>query len=285
MAQCQTPFQLKERNKLTGEKVVVPCGKCPACVKRKQSAWSFRLMQEEKRSDISHFVTLTYDVKNVPFSDRGYMTLRKEHFQLFMKRLRKLSTNPFPIKYYAVGEYGKERSRPHYHAVIFNAEIKDIEQAWGLGAIHYGKVEGASIGYCLKYMLKANSKVGFWETDDRLPEFALMSKGLGAKYLNENTLQWHLSDLNNRMYVTIAGGIKATLPRYYKDKIWNEENFENVEQRDIMKQSMVFSQKQRMENAVIKLMKANPNYTKEKAENDLQQWRNMEIKANEGLKL
>lgn len=286
MAQCQTPFQLKERHKITGEIITVPCGKCPACVKRKQSAWSFRLMQEEKRADISHFITLTYDVKHVPLSERGLMTLVKEHFQLFMKRLRKLSTvNSYPIRYYAVGEYGKERLRPHYHAIIFNAEIRDIEKAWQLGSIHYGKVEGASVGYCLKYMLKANSKVGIWDNDDRQPEFALMSKGIGKKYLSDEVMQWHLADLPNRMYVTVADNKKCTMPRYYKDKIFKDENFENVEQMQQLKGIAIFHQKQRMENELIKLMKDNPQYTTEKAENDLNEWRKMLQSVEEGTKL
>ena len=31
--------------------------------------------------------------------------------------------NTTPLKYYAVGEYGGQTKRPHYHIVIFNADL------------------------------------------------------------------------------------------------------------------------------------------------------------------
>lgn len=138
-------------------------------------------MQEEKVSDSAWFITLTYAPENVPISKMGLMTLVKKDVQDWMKRLRERHKErgcDKSIKYYAAGEYGSAYNRPHYHVIIFNAHPADIEQAWGLGHIHYGKVEGASIGYTLKYLHKQH-KAGSNENDDRQCEFALMSKGLG----------------------------------------------------------------------------------------------------------
>lgn len=36
-------------------------------------------------------------------------------------------------------------------------------------------------------------------------------------------VQWHKNDLLNRMYLTVADGKKVSMPRYYKDKIYNRE--------------------------------------------------------------
>lgn len=99
MAECMTPFTI--RNRLTNESQAVPCGRCPSCVKRRVSQWSFRLMQEEKVSSSAHFITLTYDTKHSPITRAGYMSLNKRDIQLFFKRLRK--TNLERLKYYAVG--------------------------------------------------------------------------------------------------------------------------------------------------------------------------------------
>lgn len=33
-------------------------------------------------------------------------------------------------------------------------------------------------------------------------------------------IAWHKADCANRMYVNLPGGNKATMPRYYKDKIY-----------------------------------------------------------------
>lgn len=176
---CLTPFTV--RNKLTNESIPVPCGRCPSCLARRVSGWSFRLMQEDKISTSAVFLTLTFDTANVPLSNNGFMTLEKKPFQLFMKRLRKAHGKDHPpLRYYACGEYGGVTQRPHYHAILFNANVELIAGAWAIdgkpiGNIHYGSVTGASVGYTLKYMNKPKRKPQH-QRDDRLPEFALMSK-------------------------------------------------------------------------------------------------------------
>lgn len=207
----------------------VPCGKCPPCRSRRASGWSFRLMQQDKISDSSHFITLTYDTNKVPIRMPGLMSLNKRDVQLFFKRLRKENDPNKKIKYFVAGEYGSKTYRPHYHAIIFNAQISTIQPAWGLGQIHYGTVSGSSIGYTLKYMCKENKhSPPFGEWDDREPEFQLMSKGLGVNYLSENINKWHKSDLENRMYCPLEDGKKIAMPRYYKDKLYDDDEREII---------------------------------------------------------
>lgn len=139
-------------------------------------------MQEEKVSSSSLFVTLTYE--QPPLTENGFMTLQKTDVQDFMKRLRKIS--PRKLKYYYCGEYGSENKRPHYHMILFNARSEDVIKAWtldgkSLGHVHIGTVQEASVGYTLKYMSKP-SVVPLHQRDDRLPEFANMSKGLGINF-------------------------------------------------------------------------------------------------------
>jgi hypothetical protein len=146
-----------------------------------------------------------------------------------MKRLRKDSDRK--LKYYICGEYGGKKNRPHYHAIIFNADPEKVEKAWSfykignrrssIGSIFIGEVNEASIGYTLKYMQKPG-KIPMHKNDDRLKEFSLMSKGLGANYLSPAMKKWHYSDLENRMYVPLKDGKKVAMPRYYKDKIYND---------------------------------------------------------------
>ena len=209
--------------------MALPCGKCPGCMKRRTSGWSFRLVKEGDRAETALFVTLTYNTDYVPLTKNGYMTLNKRDIQTFMKRLRKLSETK--IKYYVCGEYGSKRNRPHYHMIIFNADAEKIEQAWsqykaGLGYVKFGdlfigEVNEASIGYTLKYMQKP-VKIPMHRNDDRQKEFSLMSKGLGANYITDNMSTWHKNDLLNRMYVPMKDGKKIAMPRYYKDKIYSE---------------------------------------------------------------
>lgn len=198
---CQTPIVIKSQR--TQENHSVPCGKCPQCLARRISGWSFRLMQEERYSESAYFITLTYDSDHVPITNRGYMGLQKRDVQLFFKKLRKAhtknGTHDKPIKYYVAGEYGGKSFRPHYHIIIFNAELKlmmakhehmllhqtqyDGVQPitctqWEHGHITVGQVNHASVGYTLKYMCK-EKRIPLHRNDDRLPEFSLMSKGWG----------------------------------------------------------------------------------------------------------
>lgn len=200
-------------------------------MKRRTSGWSFRLMKQGEVSESAHFVTLTYDTNNIPVSDNGFMTLRKTDLQKYFKRLRKLNPDA-EIKYYACGEYGGRTMRPHYHIILFNADIHHIEEAWSLdkkmlGHIHIGSVSDASIGYTLKYMSKG-SKIPQHANDDRQKEFALMSKGLGKNYLSPQRIQYHKNDIEKRMFVNLKDGKKASMPRYYKDKIYNEEEKKRI---------------------------------------------------------
>lgn len=218
------------RHKTTGENLVLPCGRCPDCLGRRVSGWSYRLLLTERFCKSSHFVTLTYDNEHVPKSSRKFLTLCKRDVQLYFKRLRKRVSVLDPeakIKYYAAGEYGSLNWRPHYHLILFNADKLSIEKAWcdeqgrPIGTVDIGTVTGASVGYTLKYITKPK-RVPCHRNDDRLPEFALMSKGLGVEYVTDQMKAYHKADLFNRMFVTTADGKKVSMPRYYKDKIYTK---------------------------------------------------------------
>lgn len=270
MAECQTPFT--RRDKFTGESRAVPCGKCPNCCARRTSAWSFRLMQEEKVSTSAHFITLTYDTSHVPLTENGYMSLEKRGVQLFLKRLRKLHPATTPtIKYYAVGEYGGKTKRPHYHIIIYNADITLLQPAWPLGQIHYGTVSGASIGYTLKYMSKKR-QIPAHRNDDRVPEFALMSKGLGANYLTPAMVKWHYRDLLNRMYCALLDGKKISMPRYYKQILYSDEE----------RKAIGFNARLKQLNDLVKHEADNPNYYRDKFESDKQAFLLQQKNAEKG---
>jgi hypothetical protein len=222
MGKCLTPIKLKQETNIH----TVPCGKCYDCYQRRISQWSFRLMQEEKKSSSAFFITLTYSDENLPKTETNQATLDKRDLQLFMKSLRKKNRNK--IKYFVCGEYGDHTERPHYHMIIFNAAEKTIQPTWEKGQIHFGKVSNASVGYTLKYMQK-QGKIPKHIKDDRKKEFQLMSKGLGLCYITNNSSKWHLNDLENRLYLNIEDNKKISMPRYYKDKIYNKE------QRGILK--------------------------------------------------
>jgi hypothetical protein len=208
---------------------LVPCGRCVICMKQKRNAWSFRLNQELEIASSAHFITLTYNDENLNFAQNGLPEVSKNDFQLFMKRLRK--RNPFPIRFYAVSEYGSRTKRPHYHMILFNYDndqekvYKDVTDAWNMGQIHIGEVNEATIQYCTKYVITRSSY-----PDGVAKPFALMSRkpGLGANYI-ETHKKYHEDP--DKIYATNKGGIKQSLPRYYKDKLYGKQDKENYNEK------------------------------------------------------
>ena len=250
----------------------LPCGKCPFCVQRKVHQWSFRLIQEEKLAFSSWFITLTYEDQNIPYSELGLQTLVKKDLQDFFKRLRK--RNQRKLRYYAVGEYGSKTNRPHYHIILFNAELDTIQPSWDKGHVHYGEVNEASIQYTCKYLSKTKRVVNS-PTNDRQREFNLMSKGIGKNYLTPQMIQYHKNDLTERMCCTKPGGQKIAMPRYYKDKLYTQEERGNLKAHHtqlLQDQLDKFSQ--------------NPNITewiRVKMEYNANEYKKMELSENKRL--
>lgn len=89
--------------------ISVGCGKCYSCLSNRRRQWLFRLSCESLRAYKSVFVTLTYDDEHLP------PKLSKVHLHEFIDNVRSI----YPLRYYAIGEYGPRTLRPHYHLVLF----------------------------------------------------------------------------------------------------------------------------------------------------------------------
>jgi len=219
--------------------VNVACGKCQPCIKRRINQWAFRMIQEDKRSTSSYFITLTYDTDHVPMTALGNLTLRKKDLQDFFKRLRyyhdkdgtylkeikkKKKIRRKPIKYYACGEYGGLFGRPHYHAIIYNAFPDCFSKAWTFGNIKFREADVPSMFYTVKYIEKKESDQ--WHYDEEvIPEFSLRSKGLGSNYVTDESLKHHTANLDNN-YV-LSENFKIALPRYYNKIFWPDTKDED----------------------------------------------------------
>lgn len=218
---CLSPVWLKE------QQITVSCMKCPPCKSKRISEWWFRLNQELKIATHSQFITLTYDERNVPLTRSGRPTLLKGDLQNFFKKLRKRANGSAfsNIRYYSVGEYGGETQRPHYHAILFNADIKTIQLSWEKGMVHYDPVNDATIRYTLNYLDKP--RMTRKQLFGREPEFNTQSKGLGKNYLaSGNMAKWHKADFSERVHIPLEDGVIMAMPRYYRLKIYTKQEQE-----------------------------------------------------------
>lgn len=132
----------------------VPCGKCLPCRIARTREWSLRIIHELPYWEHATFVTFTYKPEFLPPGG----TLEKKHLQDFFKRLRK-SIAPRKIRYYASGEYGDKKGRPHYHAIIFGISLPEAQKTfpdlWPMGRFfkkNFGLVTYDSARYVAQYL-------------------------------------------------------------------------------------------------------------------------------------
>lgn len=214
---------------------LVPCGKCGFCLVNKRASWMFRIHHEMRNQmQPGWFLTLTYDEKHVPRRE-GILSLRFRDIQLYFKRLRKLG---YYVKYIAVGEYGSETARPHYHILLWTSASPETLQAeWKsskddsiFGIVHFGTLNMRSAMYTLKYIIQPKFHV-----EHREKPRAQFSRGLGVSYLGTDykTGQEMYSYLQNRLeaseFFCILDGAKVSIPRYYRTKVFSKHQLKLVQ--------------------------------------------------------
>lgn len=228
--------------------VQVPCSKCWGCRLERARQWSIRCMHEKQMHDESCFITLTYNDEHVTHGGQS-LTLYPRDLQLFLKRLRKKYGQK--IKFFACGEYGEKKGRPHYHALIFGLDFKDripiptrgenplytspsLQQLWSannmaIGDVSIGDVTFESASYVARYIMKKKlgKTAGHYKRVGIEPEFTRMSRrpGIGAGWYDK-----YKSDVYPQGYCVIRGGIKSPPPKYYNSKyeLTNPIEYDNL---------------------------------------------------------
>jgi len=152
---------------------------------------------------------------------------------------------PHKIKTFCVGEYGPVKFRPHWHLIIINAQSDHIENSWakyiqpspGQTMGHYESygfvtIDLASIKrmrYILNYLNKPmyDTIVKTYPDFDGKREMRHMSNKIGYCYISDPSILRHHQDINNAR-VSLKNGENLPLPRYYKDKIYQDYEKEQI---------------------------------------------------------
>lgn len=225
--------------------IPLSCGGCLPCRIAQTSLWKSRQILESYTHEENAFVTLTYSDEHLPKGGN----LEPETLKLFIKRLRK-AISPKKIRYYAVGEYGEQSLRPHYHLSIFGLSQLDapiVAKKWGLGHTLTAEFNAATAAYVCGYIVtKWKNKIN---PDPRLgdltPEFNRQSNrpGIGAPAMEfiSNAIHTtgglnelaHVGDVPHSVKI---GNKKITLGRYLTRKLRDEVGMSD-EQKQAIKQS------------------------------------------------
>lgn len=217
--------------------VMVPCGKCYACIEKRSKSWAVRCCLEAGLYSDNCFVTLTYNRSSLPING-----VNLKDVQRFIKNLR----NEFGsgIRYFGAAEYGS-LGRAHYHLILFNFFPKDakclsqspyggfyyssktLDRLWRtkkklddgkyhqLGFVSVGDVSFNSCAYVARYCQKKIGKeLGVVGVN---PEFSFMSRrpGIGEQYFRD-----HFDSLlaTDTIYGQFGGRFSVSSFRYF-DKL------------------------------------------------------------------
>lgn len=239
------------------------CGQCLPCRVKKQTLWAHRIELEAMTHTENTFVTLTYNSDNVPVvgPNDPRPNLCPRDVTNWLKRLRQ-KISPIKIRYFVVGEYGSQGSRPHYHVVLFglggchygrtrrlgfgNTPRQDccpncalIAQTWStekgpIGYIELGEVNQKTANYAARYCLKKMTGIDDSRLNGRQPEFTRMSKmdgGLGVGMLDDiaSTImeQANYDPLLDAPHALLHGKKQKPLGRYLRGKLREKLGKEN----------------------------------------------------------
>lgn len=204
------------------------------CRINNSSMWTIRILHELEYCFDATFLTLTYDdnhVKNYFDANKVSLsgTLEKRELVLYIKRIRAEFAKlygQYLFKYFAVGEYGSETERPHYHIILMGLPYNDayvdtiLRKCWNYCDKDIGikimPCPEEAIRYVTGYVMKKlTGKKGFEEYEKNLrePPFMICSLGIGQQWMYDN------EDYIRQQKKINLYGKTVPLPRYYRKKL------------------------------------------------------------------
>ena len=222
--------------------VEIPCGRCIECCKAKAREWQVRLSEEIKDWEYMYFVTFTFSPEGLreilfKYGIQECNAAAAHALRRSLERYRK--DKKCSYRHWFITELGHEGTeRIHMHGIIFMKEKQDFElierkgdgwmakwKYWKYGHIFVGDyVNQKSVNYVVKYMHKIDSD------HKNFVGQVLCSPGIGHRWIE------HLIETGEHSYTykpratkdfyRLNNGSKVKLPKYYGNKLWNEEERE-----------------------------------------------------------
>lgn len=230
--------------------IPIACKRCIECLKKNANDWRIRLLEDIKVHRNAKFITLTFSTESL---EKLREELREKNYtgydydnavatlavRRFLERWRKKHKKS--VRHWLVTELGSHQTEHiHLHGLIYTDSIAEIEKHWQYGYIwpnkdNYSKnyVNGRTINYITKYINKINSKHKLY-----IP-IILTSPGIGASYTKTHNFKLHkYNNDKTKEYYTTDSGHKISLPIYYRNKIYTEQQREKLWIQKLDKETM-----------------------------------------------
>lgn len=242
--------------------IAVGCNKCIECKRQKAREWGIRMQEEIKVNKNGKFIALTFsnesikkitteirknaakkiielrkykiekntiEIEKIIKSTKGYELdneIATYAVRRWLERYRKQHKKS--IRHWLVTELGHNGTENiHIHGIIWTDTIEDALDKWIYG-FTYPKTErekktnyvnAASINYIIKYVNKIDKDHKHYNSK------ILTSSGIGNKY-NAKENKYNETE-TNETYRTNTGN-KLGLPKYYRNKIYTDEEKEQL---------------------------------------------------------
>ena len=223
-----------QRRWIDGKLVYYPCGRCEACLRNRRNEKALRAYLESLSHEYNSFLTLTYSDDNLPKNKQGIPTIKKDHLDAAIKRIRSLF-HETPIRVLASAEYSQV-GRPHFHLCLFGLSpdnfclhtrhyhnsshgiVLEDFKSWPYGGCLVAPFDIKMAFYVAKYLVKSQKSKEEYEQLGIEPECLYQSRrpALGKEYCIKNRDRL-LKDGFIR-----CKGMKFALPRYFLDNILND---------------------------------------------------------------
>lgn len=242
--------------------IPVPCGNCIECKRQKANNWRIRLIEEFKTEKRGKFVTMTFSDesikkleeivieerrkkleeaeeelnKEIPRKNQ-YLTGYELENEIAIKAVRMFSDRykakyKKRIKHWLVTELGQESTeRIHIHGILYTeTSLEEIRRLWSYGNINKKDKDWSqqycnemTIGYVVKYINKTDP------VHKAYKPVILTTPGIGAGYINTlNAKNNKYNGENTQEYYLTRKGAKISLPTYYRNKLYTDEQKEQL---------------------------------------------------------
>lgn len=228
--------------------VPIGCQKCIECRKRKAREWQVRLTEDIKTNKNGKFITLTFSDESIKELSDNFPTLSGYELdnaiatlatRRFLERWRK--TFKKSLRHWFVTELGHQGTNNiHIHGIIWSDSLTELDKHWKYGFTWKGKqmlekigqhvyahtinyVNDSTIGYITKYVNKIDLEHQYYQP------IILTSPGIGGNYTKTGDYKRNeYQHTNTKEHYRTRTGHRIALPIYYRNKLYTDEQKEQL---------------------------------------------------------